>query len=166
MTGEAFGARMLSKFGWKSGEGLGKDRQGAARSLAVTSQRTTEGVGFQSAQFEPWWDKLYDRTAAKFASKGTASEPATASGGAPKEKMSREKRPKKTKPEGIGSREKRSKEKRSKEEGAKEKRSKEEGAKEEGAKSTSRSASKKHSRAIDADDGRRKRRRAERASDE
>jgi len=36
--------------------------------LAVASQKTTEGVGFKTDQFKPWWEDVYNRAATKIVS--------------------------------------------------------------------------------------------------
>lgn len=33
--------------------------------ICLESQRDTEGVGYKAGLFEPWWDDLYDKAAAK-----------------------------------------------------------------------------------------------------
>lgn len=46
-----FGARMLAKFGWKSGEGLGKNKDGMATHIRV--QKRAEGLGLGASATPP-----------------------------------------------------------------------------------------------------------------
>lgn len=52
---------------------MGKDGQGIARPISILSQKDTEGVGFKTSLFEPWWDNLYDKVAVKIEVKGKDS---------------------------------------------------------------------------------------------
>jgi hypothetical protein len=56
------------------GKGLGKEGQGISRPISVISQKDTEGVGYKSSLFEPWWDNLYDKVAIKIEVKGKRKE--------------------------------------------------------------------------------------------
>ena len=44
----AFGMRMLAKHGWSKGEGIGKNKQGAAEHIKVTKKEADSGVRFHS----------------------------------------------------------------------------------------------------------------------
>ncbi|RNA01009.1 G patch domain-containing 4 [Brachionus plicatilis] len=59
-----FAENQLKKFGWKEGDGLGRDNQGKSAPIKVSFKFDTAGVGFNlSEQFtNNWWENLYDST--------------------------------------------------------------------------------------------------------
>ncbi|KAJ2702822.1 hypothetical protein FB645_004131 [Coemansia sp. IMI 203386] len=67
----SFAEQQLAKYGWKQGEGLGKDRSGITRAITVSRQTDNRGVGSDSSQWTSnWWDNLYNKAA-------TSTAPAT-----------------------------------------------------------------------------------------
>ncbi|KAJ1874942.1 hypothetical protein LPJ57_004742 [Coemansia sp. RSA 486] len=60
----SFAEQQLAKYGWKQGEGLGKDRSGITRAITVSRQTDNRGVGSDSSQWTSnWWDNLYNKAA-------------------------------------------------------------------------------------------------------
>ena len=63
-------AAYMEKYGWKPGMGLGKDNTGMAEHIRVSKKNDKRGIGMDGAQtFEPWWEKLYNKTAQQSMSK-------------------------------------------------------------------------------------------------
>ncbi|CDR94417.1 G patch domain-containing protein, putative [Babesia bigemina] len=61
-----FGAAILSKYGWKEGEGLGKNRDGIVDPVKLRAAKHNEGLGRKdSDQWHNWWDELYNEMASK-----------------------------------------------------------------------------------------------------
>ncbi|CAF0720939.1 unnamed protein product [Brachionus calyciflorus] len=60
-----FAENQLKKFGWKEGDGIGKNNQGMSAPIKVSLKFNTTGVGFNLAeQFtNNWWENLYNTTA-------------------------------------------------------------------------------------------------------
>ncbi|KAA0152645.1 hypothetical protein FNF31_06587 [Cafeteria roenbergensis] len=57
-----FAKRQLQKFGWKEGDGLGKERQGNVKHVAVSRKDDSQGIGFsQNGDWTDqwWWGKGY-----------------------------------------------------------------------------------------------------------
>ncbi|KAI9483564.1 MAG: hypothetical protein EXX96DRAFT_499807 [Benjaminiella poitrasii] len=60
----SFAQSQLEKFGWASGEGLGKDKKGNAKHINVTMKNDKKGVGVNKGDWEfAWWDHLYNKSA-------------------------------------------------------------------------------------------------------
>ncbi|KAJ1752414.1 hypothetical protein LPJ78_001977 [Coemansia sp. RSA 989] len=66
---QSFAERQLAKYGWKQGEGLGKERNGIKRAITVSRRTDNRGIGSDSNQWNSnWWDHLYNK-----ASSGTST---------------------------------------------------------------------------------------------
>lgn len=63
MHDAGFGSRILQKYGWTSGKGLGKHLDGITRPLCPTACSGARGIGYERTQFDPWWDSVYDSAA-------------------------------------------------------------------------------------------------------
>ncbi|KAJ1991696.1 hypothetical protein GGI25_005973 [Coemansia spiralis] len=73
-----FAEQQLEKYGWKKGEGLGKNREGVKRAITISRRTDNRGIGSDSNQWNSnWWDHLYNR-ASGGSSTGT-TEPDTLS---------------------------------------------------------------------------------------
>ncbi|KAI8142078.1 hypothetical protein BJV82DRAFT_617091 [Fennellomyces sp. T-0311] len=61
---DSFAKTQLEKFGWKTGEGLGKEKHGNAKHITVKVKNDTKGVGKNQQQWDfAWWDHLYNKSA-------------------------------------------------------------------------------------------------------
>ncbi|XP_059062604.1 G patch domain-containing protein 4 isoform X1 [Achroia grisella] len=60
-----FARKMLEKYGWTDGKGLGKHENGISEALKPKLKRSVTGVGHDAAsEFnEHWWSQLYDKAA-------------------------------------------------------------------------------------------------------
>ncbi|KAJ2450541.1 hypothetical protein EV183_004217 [Coemansia sp. RSA 2336] len=59
---QSFAERQLAKYGWKQGEGLGKQRDGIKRAITVSRRTDNRGIGSDSNQWNSnWWDHLYNK---------------------------------------------------------------------------------------------------------
>ncbi|KAJ1813909.1 hypothetical protein LPJ56_003233, partial [Coemansia sp. RSA 2599] len=64
----SFAEQQLAKYGWKKGEGLGKDKSGISRAITVSRRTDNRGVGSDSTQWTSnWWDNLYNKAASSTA---------------------------------------------------------------------------------------------------
>jgi len=56
-----FAKKMLEKYGWKEGSGLGKDEQGMATALKPRLKSGKEGMGYELGKdlTDTWWTKAY-----------------------------------------------------------------------------------------------------------
>ncbi|EER20374.1 G patch domain containing protein, putative [Perkinsus marinus ATCC 50983] len=66
------GAKILGKFGWKTGDGLGAEGQGMTDCLQVKRREENEGLGRElekkeSSEWENWWADSYNAIAKKLA---------------------------------------------------------------------------------------------------
>ncbi|KAI8335447.1 hypothetical protein BC941DRAFT_430337 [Chlamydoabsidia padenii] len=62
----SFAKTQLEKFGWSSGDGLGKHRDGRTKHVTVSKKNDKKGVGVGSSQWEfAWWDHLYNKSASE-----------------------------------------------------------------------------------------------------
>ncbi|KAJ1924453.1 hypothetical protein LPJ71_000522 [Coemansia sp. S17] len=59
-----FAEQQLAKYGWKKGDGLGKDGDGIKRALTVSRRSDNRGIGSDANQWNSnWWDHLYNKAA-------------------------------------------------------------------------------------------------------
>ncbi|GBE60417.1 G-patch domain-containing protein [Babesia ovata] len=73
-----FGAAILAKYGWKEGEGLGKNRDGIVDPVKLKAAKNNEGLGKKdSDQWHNWWDDLYNEMASKSTKVTSASSKIT-----------------------------------------------------------------------------------------
>jgi hypothetical protein len=54
----SFAEKQLAKFGWKSGDGLGKNKDGIKKSISVTKKNDTKGVSRLSISMLPYRPQL------------------------------------------------------------------------------------------------------------
>ncbi|KAI7832078.1 hypothetical protein BX661DRAFT_179756 [Kickxella alabastrina] len=61
-----FAEEQLAKYGWKQGEGLGKDKAGITRAITVSRRTDNKGIGSESNQWNNnWWDNVYNKAASE-----------------------------------------------------------------------------------------------------
>ncbi|KAF9330115.1 G patch domain-containing protein 4 [Linnemannia elongata] len=61
----SFAEKQLAKFGWKSGDGLGKNKDGIKKSISVTKKNDTKGLGGKLDKWDfAWWDHVFNKSAA------------------------------------------------------------------------------------------------------
>ena len=65
----SFGKKLLEKYGWAEGEGLGKEKQGISKAINPAAQTTQKGIGAGKDNFANWWDDLYASTLSKISLK-------------------------------------------------------------------------------------------------
>ncbi|KAJ2858667.1 hypothetical protein J3B02_000048 [Coemansia erecta] len=71
----SFAEQQLAKYGWKQGEGLGKDKSGITRAITVSRRTDNRGVGSDSSQWTSnWWDNLYNKAASSTKADDNADE--------------------------------------------------------------------------------------------
>ncbi|KAJ1663321.1 hypothetical protein IW140_005097 [Coemansia sp. RSA 1813] len=71
----SFAEQQLAKYGWKKGQGLGKNREGVKRAVTVSRRTDNRGIGSDSNQWNSnWWDHLYNKASG---SSSTADTPQT-----------------------------------------------------------------------------------------
>ncbi|KAI7863184.1 hypothetical protein BDF14DRAFT_1846373 [Spinellus fusiger] len=59
----SFAQTQLEKFGWSNGDGLGKNKDGKVKHIAVSVKNDKKGVGVAENQWEfAWWDHLYNKS--------------------------------------------------------------------------------------------------------
>jgi hypothetical protein len=93
----SFGKKLLEKYGWNEGQGLGKDNQGIAKTISPLTQTTTKGIGAGQASFVNWWDDLYSNTLSKINSvNGQCKENTSSADKSVKDKSKKEKREKRS----------------------------------------------------------------------
>eukprot|EP00386_Alphamonas_edax_P015483 GDKI01047256.1.p1 GENE.GDKI01047256.1~~GDKI01047256.1.p1 ORF type:complete len:286 (-),score=133.84 GDKI01047256.1:221-1078(-) len=65
----SFGAKMLKKFGWEEGKGLGKDLEGEVKPVQVKRRDENIGLGHESKkaedQWKNWWSDAFNSVASK-----------------------------------------------------------------------------------------------------
>ena len=58
-----FGAKILGKFGWKEGEGLGKTKTGITEAIQIKRREENMGLGKKKKEVvwnDKWWEQSYD----------------------------------------------------------------------------------------------------------
>ncbi len=58
-----FGAKILGKFGWKEGEGLGKTKNGITEAIQIKRREENIGLGKKKKEVvwnDKWWEHTYD----------------------------------------------------------------------------------------------------------
>ena len=59
----AFGAKILEKFGWKEGEGLGKTKNGITEAIQIKRREENMGLGKTKKEImwnDKWWEQSYN----------------------------------------------------------------------------------------------------------
>ncbi|KAG0297713.1 G patch domain-containing protein 4 [Dissophora globulifera] len=60
----SFAEKQLAKFGWKSGDGLGKNSDGIKKSISVVKKNDTKGLGGKLDKWDfAWWDHVFNKSA-------------------------------------------------------------------------------------------------------
>lgn len=62
----SFGRKILNKYGWKDGEGLGKDNNGIAEPIKAKLKFDTKGLGVNEAESDfnnHWWQRVFKEAA-------------------------------------------------------------------------------------------------------
>lgn len=68
----AFGAKILAKYGWTEGQGLGASMSGASECVQVERREERVGIGAEKkseSEWDNWWSGAYDSVAARIAVK-------------------------------------------------------------------------------------------------
>lgn len=64
-----FGKRILMKYGWKEGEGLGRNSEGSSECLQAVRREDNKGLGAESQstkkEWENWWADCFNSVAKK-----------------------------------------------------------------------------------------------------
>ncbi|KAI7878024.1 hypothetical protein K492DRAFT_171137 [Lichtheimia hyalospora FSU 10163] len=61
---DSFAKTQLEKYGWKKGDGLGKNKHGNTKHITVKVKNDTKGIGGNQQQWDfAWWDHLYNKSA-------------------------------------------------------------------------------------------------------
>ncbi|CAK9302804.1 unnamed protein product [Gordionus sp. m RMFG-2023] len=60
-----FAKKLLEKYGWNTGDGLGKNKDGIKEPLKISIKKDNDGIGFdRSLEFSNrWWETLYNKAA-------------------------------------------------------------------------------------------------------
>jgi len=72
-----FARKQLEKYGWKEGEGVGKDgNKGISVAIKPKCKNGKEGMGFDMAKdlVDPWWSRAYDDSLKRINVKDTTEE--------------------------------------------------------------------------------------------
>lgn len=66
-----FAKKQLEKYGWKEGQGLGKNQDGISNPLKPKLKFDTHGLGHDIAKeiIDPWWARVYDEAAKNITTK-------------------------------------------------------------------------------------------------
>ncbi|KAJ2892659.1 hypothetical protein IWW38_003133 [Coemansia aciculifera] len=68
-----FAEQQLAKYGWKKGDGLGKDGAGIKRAITVSRRADNRGIGSDANQWNSnWWDHLYNKATVNVTAAATA----------------------------------------------------------------------------------------------
>lgn len=71
----SFAEQQLAKYGWKKGEGLGKEKGGIKRAITVSRRTDNRGVGSDANQWNSsWWDHLYNKASVNTSTTNTPVE--------------------------------------------------------------------------------------------
>jgi hypothetical protein len=73
----AFGAKILAKYGWSEGQGLGSSMNGVEECVQVERREERIGIGAEKkseSEWDNWWSGAYDSVAARIAVKVKNSE--------------------------------------------------------------------------------------------
>lgn len=68
----AFGAKILAKYGWAEGQGLGATMNGVEECVQVQRREERIGIGAEKkseSEWDNWWSGAYDSVASKIAVK-------------------------------------------------------------------------------------------------
>ena len=68
----AFGAKILAKYGWTDGKGLGANEDGVAECVQVEKREDRVGIGAekrQESEWNDWWSGAYDQAAKSISAK-------------------------------------------------------------------------------------------------
>ncbi|KAL7675451.1 hypothetical protein ACOME3_001717 [Neoechinorhynchus agilis] len=63
------GSDYLKKYGWKEGDGLGKELNGIRQPIRTSLKADRNGIGYRAGPEEGWWDKIYDQAMSEFQEK-------------------------------------------------------------------------------------------------
>jgi hypothetical protein len=65
----AFGSKILAKYGWKEGQGLGATMSGVSECVQIERRDERVGIGAErkegDSEWDNWWSGAYDSVAAK-----------------------------------------------------------------------------------------------------
>ena len=65
----AFGEKILAKYGWKEGQGLGATMSGVSECVQIQKRDERVGIGAETkdreSEWDNWWSGAYDSVAAK-----------------------------------------------------------------------------------------------------
>lgn len=74
----AFGSKILAKYGWTEGQGLGASMSGVKECVQIEKREERIGIGCEknneSSEWDNWWSGAYDSVAAKISVKVNKSE--------------------------------------------------------------------------------------------
>lgn len=87
----AFGSKILAKYGWKEGDGLGATMSGISECVQVQRRDERMGIGAErkaDSEWDDWWSGAYDSVAAKISIKPVASTDTTTSDSDSEKKVS------------------------------------------------------------------------------
>ena len=88
----AFGAKILAKYGWSEGQGLGSSMNGVEECVQVERREERIGIGAEKkseSEWDNWWSGAYDSVAARIAVK---VKPSTTSSDSEVEKIKKKKK--------------------------------------------------------------------------
>ena len=68
--------KQMNKFGWKEGNGLGKDQQGLKEAIKISVKNNKNGLGLDlSEQYVfHWWDHAFNKVASSIMVKNSGGE--------------------------------------------------------------------------------------------
>jgi hypothetical protein len=80
----AFGSKILAKYGWKEGQGLGSSMEGVEECVQVERREERVGIGAEKksdSEWDNWWSGAYDSVASKIAVTVKSSKSAVSTSG-------------------------------------------------------------------------------------